>query len=162
MEFVDIAGLVAGASKGEGLGNQFLSHIREVDAIGTSFAVLKTMTWCMWMERSTPLPTSKPSKPSCFSPIWTRRDAPLNGQPRMPKQVDAIWWRAKLLARLKEHLDAGQPARTFDIADDDPEVVKSMHLLTGKPVMYIANVDEEGLEGNALVDRSSHRCRAGR
>ena len=94
MEFVDIAGLVAGASKGEGLGNQFLSHIREVDAIGHVVRCFpKTMTWCMWMERSTLPPISKLSKPS-FSPTWTRPDGLLNGQPKMPKQVAVIWWRA--------------------------------------------------------------------
>ena len=154
MEFVDIAGLVAGASKGEGLGNQFLSHIREVDAIGH-------VVRCFENDDVVHV-DGKVDPASDIETIETEllladMDSAGRAAERAAKNAKAggrdLVARAKLLARLKEHLDAGQPARTFDIADDDPEVVKSMHLLTGKPVMYIANVDEEGLEGNALVDK---------
>jgi GTP-binding protein YchF len=125
MEFVDIAGLVAGASKGEGLGNQFLANIREtiddIETINTELALADLES----VERSLDKAT-RAAKTGQKEDI-ARRDA---------------------LAGIKAHLDEGKPVRSLEKTDLQREILRSIHLITNKPVMYVANVDEDGFIDN--------------
>ncbi len=155
IEFVDIAGLVAGASKGEGLGNQFLSHIREVDAI---IHVVR----CFEDDNITHVAGS----------VDPARDVEiidtellLKDTETMEKRIEKVQKQVKtgdkkareelaLYERLNEHLNEGKPARTFPIKTDETAWVQSLFLLTGKPLLYAANVSEEDLaEGNEYVEQ---------
>jgi GTP-binding protein YchF len=153
MEFVDIAGLVAGASQGEGLGNKFLAHIREVDAIGH-------VVRCFEDDDIIHV-GGKVNPGSDIETIDTEllladMDSAAKAHERAQKNAKAggrdLIARAALLGRLRAHLEGGQPARTFDIGDDDPQSVKELQLLTGKPVMFIANVAEDGFDDNPHLD----------
>ncbi len=154
VEFVDIAGLVAGASKGEGLGNKFLANIRECDAIAhvvrcfvddnvihvanainpkndidvinTELALADLETVEKGLERAT-----KAAK----------------GQDK-----DAIKVR-DVLTKVRAHLDQGQPVRSLGLDKDEVAAIQQFHLLTGKPTMYIANVDEKGFSNNPYLDQ---------
>ncbi|MDA9064593.1 redox-regulated ATPase YchF [Pseudomonadales bacterium] len=153
MEFVDIAGLVAGASKGEGLGNKFLANIRETDAIAH-------VVRCFEDENVTHVSDSvDPARD--IEVINTELqladlDSVEKGILRFSKTIksgdkEAIA-RVAFLERLQAHINLGNPARTFTFTDDERDLVRELHLLTMKPVLYIANVDEEGFENNALLD----------
>lgn len=153
MEFVDIAGLVAGASKGEGLGNQFLANIRETDAIAH-------VVRCFIDENVTHVSDSvDPARD--IDVINTELqladlDSIEKGVTRHSKTIksgdkDAIA-RVAFLERLQAHVNEGNPARTFKFSDDERQQVRELHLLTMKPVLYIANVDESGFENNPLLD----------
>jgi ribosome-binding ATPase len=153
MEFVDIAGLVAGASKGEGLGNKFLANIRETDAIAH-------VVRCFEDENVTHVADSvDPARD--IEVINTELqladlDSVEKGIYRFSRTVksgdkEAIA-RVAFLERLQAHINEGNPARTFHFSDDERALVRELHLLTMKPVLYIANVDEEGFENNPLLD----------
>jgi len=153
MEFVDIAGLVAGASKGEGLGNKFLANIRETDAIAH-------VVRCFEDENVTHVSDSvDPARD--IEVINTELqladlDSVEKGINRFSKIIksgdkEAIA-RVAFLERLQAHINLGNPSRTFAFTDDERALVRELHLLTMKPVLYIANVDEEGFENNPLLD----------
>ncbi|MEJ6591222.1 MAG: redox-regulated ATPase YchF [SAR86 cluster bacterium] len=153
MEFVDIAGLVAGASKGEGLGNKFLANIRETDAIAH-------VVRCFEDENVTHVSDSvDPARD--IEVINTELqladlDSVEKGIYRFSKTIksgdkEAIA-RVAFLELLQAHINLGNPARTFAFTDDERALVRELHLLTMKPVLYIANVDEEGFENNPLLD----------
>jgi GTP-binding protein YchF len=153
MEFVDIAGLVAGASKGEGLGNKFLANIRETDAIAH-------VVRCFEDENVTHVENSvDPARD--IEVINTELqladldsvDKAITRFSRTIKSGDkeAII-RVAFAEKLQAHINEGNPARSFTFTDDELEVVRELHLLTMKPVLYIANVDEEGFENNPLLD----------
>ncbi len=153
MEFVDIAGLVAGASKGEGLGNKFLANIRETDAIAH-------VVRCFEDENVTHVSDSvDPARD--IEVINTELqladlDSVEKGINRFSKTIksgdkEAIA-RVAFLERLQAHINLGNPSRTFAFTDDERALVRELHLLTMKPVLYIANVDEEGFENNVLLD----------
>ena len=153
MEFVDIAGLVAGASKGEGLGNKFLANIRETDAIAH-------VVRCFEDENVTHVSDSvDPARD--IEVINTELqladlDSVEKGIYRFSKTIksgdkEAIA-RVAFLELLQAHINLGNPARTFAFTDDERALVRELHLLTMKPVLYIANVDEEGFENNVLLD----------
>jgi ribosome-binding ATPase len=153
MEFVDIAGLVAGASKGEGLGNKFLANIRETDAIAH-------VVRCFEDENVTHVSDSvDPARD--IEVINTELqladlDSVEKGIYRFSKTIksgdkEAIA-RVAFLELLQAHINLGNPARTFAFTDDERALVRELHLLTMKPVLYIANVDEEGFENNLLLD----------
>ncbi len=153
MEFVDIAGLVAGASKGEGLGNKFLANIRETDAIAH-------VVRCFEDENVTHVSDSvDPARD--IEVINTELqladlDSVEKGILRFSKTIksgdkEAIA-RVAFLERLQAHINLGNPSRTFAFTDDERALVRELHLLTMKPVLYIANVDEEGFENNPLLD----------
>jgi GTP-binding protein YchF len=153
MEFVDIAGLVAGASKGEGLGNKFLANIRETDAIAH-------VVRCFEDENVTHVENSvDPARD--IEVINTELqladldsvDKAITRFSRTIKSGDkeAII-RVAFAEKLQAHINEGNPARSFTFTDDELEVVRELHLLTMKPVLYIANVDEEGFKNNPLLD----------
>ena len=153
MEFVDIAGLVAGASKGEGLGNQFLANIRETDAIAH-------VVRCFEDENVTHV-SNKVNPEGDIDVINTELQLAdlqslengINRISRLAKSGDKEEIaRVEYLEALQAHIDEGQPARTFITPDDYVDTLWGLHLLTMKPVLYIANVDEEGFEDNPHLD----------
>jgi hypothetical protein len=153
MEFVDIAGLVAGASKGEGLGNQFLANIRETNAIAH-------VVRCF--DDSDVIHVSGKINP--IDDILTiNTELALADMESVGKQLYKAERNAKtneksailkkdVLQKTKLHLDKGEPVRTLVLDEGEKEVVDELQLLTAKPVMYIANMDEVGMQGNAYLD----------
>jgi GTP-binding protein YchF len=153
VEFTDIAGLVAGASKGEGLGNQFLANIRECDAIAH-------VVRCFEDENVTHV-SNKINPAADIETINT--ELALADLETVEKTIDRVSRVAKsgdkdaqrqvtLLEKVKTHLDGAQPVRTMQLHKEELADLYSLHLLTGKPVMYIANVDEDGFADNPLLD----------
>ncbi len=149
MEFVDIAGLVAGASKGEGLGNQFLSHIRETQAIAHVVRCFENENVIHVAGRVDPL--------SDIETINTELaladlDTVTRSADRLGKQAKAgadkeLLAKKQVLERLLGHLNEGRAARTLELSGEDKARLKEYNLLTMKPVLYVANLDESGLKG---------------
>ncbi len=152
MEFVDIAGLVAGASKGEGLGNQFLANIRETDAIAH-------VVRCFEDENVTHVESSiAPARD--IDVINTELqladlDTIARGVARIERVAKSGNKEAKaeldFLQELSAHINEGRPARTLIIPDPMVVLVRDLHLLTMKKVLFIANVDEKGFDDNPLL-----------
>ena len=153
MEFVDIAGLVAGASKGEGLGNQFLANIRETDAIAhvvrcfddenvihvegqinpaDDIAVINTELALADLESA--------------EKALQRASKAAKGNDKDAKALVVV------LEKILPHLNQAQPLRSLDLSEDELKLLKQLNPLTIKPTMYIANVDEEGFENNPYLD----------
>jgi len=153
MEFVDIAGLVAGASKGEGLGNKFLANIRETDAIAH-------VVRCFEDENVTHVANSVDPVRD-IEVIDTELqladlEAIEKGIERMARVAksgdkDAIAKKA-LLEKVQAHVNEGNPVRTFPMDHDQSLMIRDLQLITRKPVLYIANVDEDGFTDNPLLD----------
>lgn len=153
MEFVDIAGLVEGASRGEGLGNQFLANIRQTDAIAH-------VVRCFEDENVTHVSNRVDAAADIevintelqLADLQTIENA-INRVSRVAKSGDKEEQaRLQYLEKLQAHIDEGRFARTFETGDEFHVTLRDLHLLTMKPVLYIANVDEEGQAGNAQVD----------
>ena len=154
VEFVDIAGLVAGASKGEGLGNKFLAHIREVDAIAH-------VVRCFENDDIVHV-AGKIDPASDIEVINTELAlADLDSVERAYQKAlkaaktgekDAIKSR-DLLERVRKQLNEAKPVRTLGLDANEHLSLRDLHLLTDKPVMYVANVDESGFENNPRLDR---------
>ena len=156
MEFVDIAGLVAGASKGEGLGNKFLANIRETDAIGHVVRCFENDDVIHVAGKVDPI--------SDIEVINT--ELLLADMDTVEKAVYRVGKNAKsgnktaiaekaLMERVAAHVDAGNPVRSMELTDTEVPMVQQLHLLTSKPVMYIANVDEDGFDSNPMLDKVS-------
>lgn len=153
MEFVDIAGLVAGASKGEGLGNQFLANIRETDAIAHVVRCFENDNVIHVANQIDPASDIETINLELAMADLDSVEKQLKRVTRTAKGGDkqAIAQKA-LLERLLPHLAEGHPARTLSLDENEQEVIKQLHLLTIKPTMYIANVDEDGFEDNPYLD----------
>jgi GTP-binding protein YchF len=160
-QFVDIAGLVAGASQGEGLGNQFLSHIRETDGIAH-------VVRCFADDNVVHV-AGKIDPVSDIEVIHT--ELGLADLATVEKALARVTGRSKagdkesirmatLLERLRAHLDAGKPARSLALDPEDVRLVQPLCLLTMKPTIYVANVDEHGFSDNALLARVEEFARA--
>ncbi len=145
VEFVDIAGLVKGASKGEGLGNQFLAHIREVDAIVHVVRCFENSNIIHVEGSVDPLRDIETiNLELIFADLEVIERRLTKGIKGM--KTEEIKKEIAMLERLKAHLEAGQLARKFEAADEDEEAfLKSYQLLTYKPVIFAANVNEEDL-----------------
>lgn len=154
VEFVDIAGLVEGASRGEGLGNKFLGNIRETNAITHVVRCFENDDIAHVSAEIDPVQDIEVINTELMLADLETVAKRLDSADRSAKTGDkiAIAWR-NLLARLSEHLDGGQPARTLSATPEELESLYDLHLLTAKPVMYIANVDESGIAGNVYVDK---------
>jgi GTP-binding protein YchF len=147
VEFVDIAGLVAGASQGEGLGNQFLAHIREVDAIAHVVRCFENADIVHVAGRIDPLSDVEIINTELALADLTSVEKALDRAVKAGKSggdKDAVRRRA-LFERTKALLDQGRAARLLELGEEDRRDLRELHLLTAKPVMYIANVDEAGL-----------------
>ena len=154
MEFVDIAGLVKGASKGEGLGNQFLANIREVDAIIHVVRCFDNDNIVHVDGKVNPIADKEIIDTELQLKDLESVDKKVSKAEKMAKSGDA---KAKkelsTLQLYKEALEAGKNARSVDIPEEDKAVIADLQLLTAKPVLYVANVDEASLHtGNKHVE----------
>ncbi len=155
MTFVDIAGLVKGASKGEGLGNQFLANIREVDAIAHVLRCFEDGDVTHVEGRVDPLADAETIETELMIADLESIEKRLAN---LTRKINAGDKQAKEDARLmnaaKEALEAGRPARTVKVAEEDRKAWNMLQLLTAKPVLYVCNVEEENAaDGNALSDK---------
>jgi GTP-binding protein YchF len=153
VEFVDIAGLVAGASQGEGLGNQFLSHIRETDAIAHVVRCFENDDIVHVAGKVDPLSDVEIINTELALADLTTVEKGVERQAKAAKSGDKEAIRRKeLFERVKAQLDTGKPVRAMKLTDDERRDVHELHLLTSKPVMYVANVDENGFTNNPRLD----------
>lgn len=152
MEFVDIAGLVKGASKGEGLGNQFLANIRETHAIAHVVRCFDDTDVIHVAGKIDPISDIETINTELLLSDLETIERALHKSAKNAKsgQKTAISEK-ELLENLKVHLNSGQPARTFPVDAANKPLIYSLHLLTAKPVMYIANVDEQGFQNNPYL-----------
>ncbi len=153
MEFVDIAGLVAGASKGEGLGNQFLAHIRETDAIAHVVRCFEDDDVVHVAGRLDPLSDIEiiNTELSLADLESVERAIERTGKRLKANEKDAQA-RMGVLERLRACLDEGHRARNVELTGDERRLVGDLHLITTKPVMYVANVSEQGFRDNPFLD----------
>jgi GTP-binding protein YchF len=154
VEFVDIAGLVAGASKGEGLGNQFLGHIRETDAVAHVVRCFEDDDITHVSGKVSPVDDAEVINTELALADLAAVDKAIYrfGKPAKSGDKDAKAM-VEVLERVQAHLDQGKPARSMELSDDDRLRLREMHLITLKPAFYIANVAEGGFENNPLVDQ---------
>lgn len=154
MEFVDIAGLVAGASKGEGLGNQFLANIRETDAIAHVVRCFADDNVIHVANCINPKDDIDIINMELALADLDSCEKQLQRIARVAKSGDkeAIAQKA-CLEKLISALEQGQPTRSLSFSDEEQALVHTFHLLTVKPTMYIANVDEDGFENNPYLDQ---------
>lgn len=157
LEFVDIAGLVKGASKGEGLGNKFLADIREVDAIVHVVRCFEDDNIVHVDGSINPLRDIETiNLELIFSDIEMverridRAKKAAKGDKKYLAEID-------FLERLKEHLESGKSARGFEFTDDERELIKSTPLLSAKPVIYAANLCEADFSGN--IENNTNFCK---
>ncbi|GMQ98193.1 MAG: redox-regulated ATPase YchF [Acidimicrobiia bacterium] len=153
VEFVDIAGLVAGASDGEGLGNKFLSHIRETDAIAHVVRCFEDDNVVHVDGRVDPLNDVATINTELALADLDTVAKSLDKQGRKARSGDKDATAAlAVLERINEHLGTGAPVRIMTFTDAERLIVRDLFLLTSKPTMYIANVGEDGLGDNSMVD----------
>ena len=155
VEFVDIAGLVAGASKGEGLGNQFLSHIRETDAIVNVVRCFDDENVIHVAGKVDPVADIEVIQTElCLADLATvekslvryTKAAKAGGDKEAQRLVD-------VLKKCDAVLNQAQPVRSIDFSKEERVVLKPFGLITAKPAMFVANVAENGFENNAYLDR---------
>jgi GTP-binding protein YchF len=161
VEFVDIAGLVAGASKGEGLGNKFLAHIREVDAVAHVVRCFENddiihVAGKIDPARDIEVVNTELALADLDSVERTYQKAVKAAK---TADKDAITTR-DLLERVRERLNNAQPVRSMGLDANERALLRDLHLLTDKPVMYVANVDEAGFTNNARLDRVRELAKA--
>lgn len=153
MEFVDIAGLVAGASKGEGLGNQFLSHIRETDAIAHVARCFVDDDVVHVDGTINPLSDIETINTELALADLESAEKSLQRAQKKTRSGDKeAMKRVAVLEKIAAHLSEGLALRTLDLSKEDWQLVKEFSFITAKPMMYIANVDDQGFENNPLLD----------
>jgi GTP-binding protein YchF len=154
MQFVDIAGLVAGASKGEGLGNKFLANIRETDAIAHVVRCFENDDVVHVSGRVDPLGDIEVIDTELALADMETVNKALEKATKQSKTGDKSQLARKaLLERVSAHLDQGRPVRALELSADEQADLRELFLLTAKPTMYIANVAEDGFEANPLLER---------
>jgi hypothetical protein len=162
IECVDIAGLVKGASKGEGLGNQFLSHIREVDAIIHVLRCFDNDDITHVMGDVDPLRDAEIVETELIlSDLESLEKRIQNLERKMKSNDKDAKEHLDILQRLKPILEEGLPARNLEVSEDEAPILKSMQFITTKPIMYVCNVDESDLpNGNAYSDAVKEAVKA--
>ena len=161
MEFVDIAGLVAGASKGEGLGNKFLAHIREVDAIAHVVRCFEHADIVHVAGKIDPISDIDTIDTELALADLEAVDKALNKAERAAKANDKeALAKRPVLQKLAAGLNDGKSARSLGLDDDEKTLVRDLFLLTLKPMMYIANVREDGFVNNPFLDKVRERAAA--
>ncbi len=156
MQFVDIAGLVAGASKGEGLGNKFLANIRETDAIAHVVRCFEDDDVVHVSGRIDPLGDIEVINTELALADLESVEKALDRAARAAKTGDkkaAV--RQALLERVRDQLDSGAPVRALGLSDEERQELRDLFLLTAKPTMYIANVAEDGFQDNPWLEAVS-------
>jgi GTP-binding protein YchF len=152
MQFVDIAGLVAGASKGEGLGNKFLSHIRETDAIAHIVRCFVDDDVTHVAGKVDPVSDIETIDTELVLADLDTAERALDRSLRQTRSGDKDAKRlASVLERVVAHLGEGQPLRTLDLEADDRALLSSWQFITAKPVLYVANVDDSASQDNDMV-----------
>ena len=153
MEFVDIAGLVAGASKGEGLGNKFLANIRETDAVAHVVRCFEDENVIHVAGKVSPLDDIEVINTELALADLESVEKAINKTARDAKGGDKeAKARLELLNQMQAHLDQGLAVRSMGLDEEQRALLKEIHLLTIKPTMYIANVAEDGFENNPALD----------
>lgn len=154
VEFVDIAGLVAGASKGEGLGNKFLANIRETDAIAHVVRCFEDGNVVHVAGKVDPLADIEVINTELALADMETVEKTLTREGKKAKSGDkeAIAL-CNLLDKVQKWLDQGNPVRTVGLEPEEMSLLKPLCLITVKPVMYLANVNEDGFENNPLLDQ---------
>jgi ribosome-binding ATPase len=154
VEFVDIAGLVAGASKGEGLGNQFLANIRETDAIVNVVRCFEDSNVVHVSGRIDPVSDVEViATELALADLATAEKAHVRDVKKARSGDKEAQKLIAVLDRLIPHLNEARPARSLSLSADELELLKPLCLLTVKPAMYVANVDEHGFDENPLLDK---------
>jgi GTP-binding protein YchF len=154
VEFVDIAGLVEGASEGKGKGNAFLSHIRETDAIAHVVRCFVDDDVIHVMDHVDPIRDIEVIGTELALADLERVTKSLERSAKLAKSGNAeAIARVACLTRVQTHLDGGNAVRSMALDADEKIIVKELQLITAKPGLYIANVDEAGLGGNEYVER---------
>ena len=154
IEFVDIAGIVKGASEGEGLGNKFLSHIREVDAI---VQVVREFSDSNIIHVNNKVSTEDDVEIIGLELILADMQTVSKRLENTKKSAKGTALKEKqleidLLEKLMKTFEAGRPARSLELVDEEVEIIKDLHLLTKKPMLYVVNVDEGIKETNFKVE----------
>ncbi len=153
VEFVDIAGLVAGAASGEGLGNKFLAHIREVDAICHVVRCFEHGDIVHVSGRVDPISDIETIDTELALADLDSVERALQRAERNAKSGDKdAKVRVEVLGRVRDGLAEGRPVRALELSEDDRAAIRDLFLLTLKPVMYVANVLEDGFEDNPHLD----------
>ncbi|MGH8558672.1 MAG: redox-regulated ATPase YchF [Methylococcales bacterium] len=159
VEFVDIAGLVAGASKGEGLGNQFLAHIRETNAIAHVVRCFENENVIHVTGKIKPLEDIELINTELLLADLSTVEKALAKAAKGSKSgnkdelIKKQW-----LEKIGAHLDLGQPARSLSMNEEERKILNELHLLTLKPTLYLANVQEDGFENNPLLEDVKKRA----
>lgn len=153
MEFVDIAGLVEGASKGEGLGNKFLAHIRETDAIAHVVRCFENDDVVHVAGRLDPLSDIEIINTElALADLESVERAIERTEKRLKANEKDARARMAVLEKLKACLDEGHRARNVELSGEEERLIGDLHLITTKPVMYVANVAEDGFEDNPFLE----------
>jgi hypothetical protein len=155
VEFVDIAGLVAGASKGEGLGNQFLAHIRETDAVVNVVRCFEDPNVIHVAGRVDPVSDIEVIQTElCLADLGTveKTLARYSKAAKSGNDKEAARM-VQLLPKVQQALDQGQPVRTLQLTDEEKALLRPLFLITAKPAMFVGNVDENGYHDNPHLDR---------
>lgn len=154
MQFVDIAGLVKGAASGEGLGNQFLANIRETDAIAHVVRCFEHSDVIHVEGRVDPVNDIEVINTELALADMDTVERALHKATKLGKggNKEALF-EQKTLEKIKAHLDMGNPVRTLDLSPEEVLVSQRLFLLTAKPVLYVANVADDGYENNPLLDK---------
>ncbi len=159
VEFVDIAGLVAGASEGEGLGNQFLSHIRDVDAIAHVVRCFESTDIIHVAGKIDPLADIETIDTELALSDLAALERAVERAAKAAKGGDKDAVRKRVLfERVKAQLDAVKPVRAMVLTEEELRDLRDLHLLTSKPVMYVANVAENGFRDNPLLASVEQRA----
>ena len=153
VDFVDIAGLVAGASKGEGLGNKFLANIRECDAIAHVVRCFEDDNVVHVAGKIDPLSDIEVINTELALADLDSVEKGINRVAKAARTGDkAAKIKLETLERVRAQLDTGKPVRAMALNEDEQAMIYDLHLLTAKPTMYIANVAEDGFENNPKLD----------
>jgi GTP-binding protein YchF len=162
LEFVDIAGLVRGASKGEGLGNQFLAHIREVDAVLYVLRCFESGDITHVEGSVDPLRDADTVETELMLADMDGLERRVTNAAKKAKGGDAdAKAQLPVLEKTLAALQAGKPARSVPLTADEKPIFKQLQLLTGKPVLYICNVSEDdAATGNALTEKVAERAKS--
>ena len=161
IEFVDIAGLVKGASKGEGLGNKFLSHIRETDSIVEVVRCFDDSNIVHVDGSVDPIRDIETINLELVLADLETVNKRIERAAKLAKGDKKYYDEEDLFKKIRDHLEAGKPARTLELNDDEKEIIKDAFLLTMKPILYVANVSEADIgKENQYVEKVKEYAKA--
>lgn len=154
MQFVDIAGLVKGASSGEGLGNQFLANIRETDAVAHVVRCFEHDNIIHVEGKVDPLSDIEVINTElALADLESVEKALIKAHKNSKSGNKEAQFEKEVLEKIKAHLDTATAVRTLELSQEEKQVIRPLFLLTAKPVLYIANVDDNGFSDNPLLDK---------